>query len=68
MKKNLGNTDRIVRILFAVTIAVLYFTEQLSGTTATILGLFAVVFLLTSVVGICPAYLPFRFSTKKTAA
>jgi uncharacterized membrane protein len=68
MKKNMGNVDRTLRVLFAVAVAVLYFTNVLSGTVATILGLVAVVFLLTAAVGTCPLYLPFKFSTKKTTA
>jgi hypothetical protein len=68
LKKNVGNTDRILRVLVAVVIAVLYFTDQISGTVAAILGLFAVVFLLTSALSFCPLYLPFKISTKKTDA
>lgn len=65
MKKNMGTVDRVVRILIAVVIAVLYFTDQITGTAAIILGIIAVVFLLTSLMGSCPAYLPFGLSTKK---
>ena len=68
MKKNMGNTDRVIRVLVAVVVAVLYFTNQISGTLALILGLLAVVFVLTSVVGTCPLYLPFKLSTKKSDA
>jgi Na+(H+)/acetate symporter ActP len=67
LKQNLGTTDRIIRILAAVIVAVLYFTDQISGTAAIILGLFAVIFLLTSAMSFCPLYLPFKFSTKKSA-
>jgi hypothetical protein len=45
----------------------LYLTNQISGTAAIILGLFAVIFLLTSFMAFCPLYVPFRFSTKKEA-
>jgi len=65
MKKNMGLADKAIRILVAVVIAVLYFTHQISGMTATILGVLAVVFMLTSVMGTCPLYLPFGISTKK---
>ena len=66
MKNNMGSTDRVIRVLVAIIIAVLYFTEQISGTAAIILGLFAVIFLLTSAMGFCPLYLPFKLSTKKS--
>lgn len=65
MKQNMGSSDRVIRILLAVTVAALYFTNQISGTVAIILGLFAVIFLLTSFVGFCPLYAPFKLSTKK---
>ena len=65
MKKNMSNLDRILRVLVAAVIAVLYFTDQISGLAAIILGLFAVIFLLTSLVSFCPLYAPFKFSTIK---
>jgi hypothetical protein len=65
MKKNMGTVDRVIRILLAVVVAILYSTDQISGTLAIILGLFAVIFLLTSFIGFCPLYVPFKLSTKK---
>lgn len=65
MKKNIGPIDRTVRTIIAVIVALLYFTGQISGTVAIILGLLAIVFLLTSIVGTCPLYLPFGLSTRK---
>ena len=68
MKKNMGNADRIIRVLVAVVVAILYFTNQISGTLAAILGLVAVIFVLTSFMSFCPLYLPFKFSTRKSDA
>lgn len=68
MKKNMGNADRIIRVLAAVVVAVLYFTGQISGTLAAILGLFAVIFVVTSFMSFCPLYLPFKWSTRKSDA
>lgn len=65
MKKNMGSTDKIIRILIALVIGVLYYTEIISGTTALVLGAFAVIFLLTSLISFCPLYLPFGISTCK---
>lgn len=65
MKKNMGSADRIIRILVAVVIAILYFTNYLSGTAAIILGLLAIVFVATSFISFCPLYLPFGISTRK---
>ena len=68
MKKNMSNIDRILRVLVAIVVAVLYFTNQITGTAAIILGILAVVFLLTSVVSFCPLYAIFKFSTLKKSA
>lgn len=65
MKKNMGAVDRGIRILFALVIAVLYFTGQITGTAAIILGVLGIVFLLTSFVSFCPLYLPLGMSTAK---
>ena len=65
MKLNMGNTDRIIRILIAVVIAVLYFTNQISGVAAIILGIIALIFILTGIIGFCPLYVPFKLSTRK---
>lgn len=66
MKKNMGSMDKGIRILLAVLIAIFYFTNQITGVAAIILGIFAVVFLLTSFVGFCPLYATFKLSTLKT--
>jgi hypothetical protein len=65
MKKNMGTIDRVIRTVIAIVIAVLYFTGQISGTVAIVLGIVAVAFLLTSLVGWCPIYKPFGISTRK---
>ncbi|MET6999890.1 YgaP family membrane protein [Chitinophaga defluvii] len=65
MKKNMGTADKTIRILIAVVIGVLYFTNTISGTVAIILGILAVAFVLTSFISFCPLYLPFGISTLK---
>lgn len=65
MKKNIGNIDKAIRVLLAVVIATLYFTNVISGIVAIVLLVFAAVFILTSFIGTCPLYLPFDISTKK---
>ncbi|MBD3290755.1 DUF2892 domain-containing protein [candidate division KSB1 bacterium] len=65
MKKNMGTIDRTIRIIFALLIIVLYFAGTISGTAAIILGIIAIAFLVTSFIGFCPSYLPFKISTKK---
>ena len=63
MTKNMGTADRAIRILIAVAIAVLYFTHMISGTLAIVLEIVAIAFLVTSLVGWCPSYVPFGIST-----
>lgn len=65
MRKNMGAVDRIIRVLLAVVVAVLYFTNQISGTAAIVLGIIAIIFLLTSLAGFCPLYVPFKISTRR---
>lgn len=65
MKPNMGTTDKVVRILVALVIAVLYFTNLISGTLAIVLLILAGVFILTSFISFCPLYLPFGISTRK---
>ncbi|WP_396184735.1 DUF2892 domain-containing protein [Flavobacterium sp.] len=65
MKKNMGSTDKIIRILIALVIGVLYYTGTISGTTALVLGILALVFAITSLISFCPLYLPLGISTCK---
>jgi hypothetical protein len=65
MKKNMGSTDKIIRIIIALVVGVLYYTETISGTTALVLGAFAIILLITSFINFCPLYLPFGLSTRK---
>jgi hypothetical protein len=65
MKKNMGTVDKSIRMMLSIVVAVLYFTEIISGTTAIILGVLAAVFVLTSFVSFCPLYLPFGINTCK---
>jgi hypothetical protein len=63
MTKNMGTVDRSIRILAAIAIGILYFMNVISGTVAIILGVFAVIFVVTSFIGWCPAYLPIGLSS-----
>jgi hypothetical protein len=68
MKQNMGLVDRIVRIVLAAAVAVLYFTGLISGVIAIVLGVLAVVFAITSIVGVCPLYLLFGISSRRKKA
>lgn len=63
MKKNMGSADRIIRIIIAAIIGVLYFKGIVSGTLGIILLVLAGVFVLTSFISFCPLYAPFGISS-----
>jgi hypothetical protein len=63
MKKNMGSTDKFVRLAVAAIVAILYFTGTLTGTMGLVLLILAGVFVLTSLVSICPLYSIFGIST-----
>lgn len=56
MKKNMGIADRIIRVVIAAVIVALYFTKVLTGTLGIVLLVVALIFVLTSLVGVCPPY------------
>ena len=63
MKKNMGKTDRIIRVVIAVIIAGLYYSGYISGTLGLVLLILAAVFLITSFVSFCPLYVPLGLNT-----
>ena len=65
MNLNMGIIDRTVRILLALAIAILIILKVLTGIPAIVLGIIGGIFVVTSLVGTCPIYLPFKISTKK---
>jgi hypothetical protein len=65
MKSNMGSIDRVIRVLIALVILVLFLTKVISGTLGIVLLTLAAVFVLTSLVKVCPLYLPFGISTCK---
>jgi hypothetical protein len=64
MKKNMGLADKTIRILIAAAVAILYFTNVLSGTLAIVLLIFSGIFILTSFISFCPLYWPFGINTR----
>lgn len=65
MKKNMGSADRIIRVIIAAIVGILYFTETISGTIGIILLVLAGVFVLTSLISFCPIYALFGIKTCK---
>ena len=65
MKKNVGTIDKVIRILIAVVIAVLFFMHVIAGILGVILLALAAIFVLTSLISFCPIYWPFGISSAK---
>ncbi len=65
MKKNMGSLDKVLRLLGAVLLVVLYLTDVVSGTLGIICLIIAAMFVVTSILGFCPLYVPLRINTNK---
>ena len=65
MKKNMGSTDKIIRLIVALILATLSYMGVVTGTVGTVFYAVAIVFALTSMISFCPLYVPFGISTCK---
>lgn len=65
MKKNVGTTDKWIRIIIALIIVALYFANVISGTLAIVLLIVAGMFIITGFVGFCGLYTLFGINTCK---
>lgn len=63
MKSNVGNIDRIIRIVIALIIAILYFAKIIEGTAGIILLVVAGVLVVSAAIGFCGLYTVFGIST-----
>ena len=61
--KNVGQTDKIIRIILAFVMAGVSYFGVVEGILSWVLYIVAVVFLLTALVGFCPIYKVFGKST-----
>ena len=59
----MGSADRVIRILLAIVVLVLYFTNIITGTLGIVLLVLAGIFLVTSLVSFCPLYTLNGFNT-----
>lgn len=60
MKKNVGSTDKIIRIILGLAIIIIGIITQ------SLWGLIGLIPIVTALIGWCPLYLPFGISTCKT--
>ena len=63
MKKNVGSIDRVLRIIVAIIIGALYFTQVITGALGITLLAVAVILMLTAFAGFCPLYFISKIST-----
>lgn len=61
----MGSIDKWVRVLIALIITILFFTNVIEGTLGYVLIALAFIFLLTSLVSFCPLYTLFKINTCK---
>jgi len=70
MKKNMGNADRMIRLSIVIAIVALSYFNIIEGTLANLLLALGGIFLVTGLLGYCPAYSAFGIKTcsfKKTS-
>lgn len=65
MKKNIGTIDKVVRIILALIVVILFTTNVITGIAGIILLVLAGILVLTSLVSFCPVYYPFKISTRR---
>ncbi|MFZ6002240.1 MAG: YgaP family membrane protein, partial [Bacteroidota bacterium] len=58
-----GTADRIIRVIIAAILVTLYFTNVITGTVGIVLIAASIIFVLTSLISVCPLYIPFGIST-----
>lgn len=63
MKRNMGYTDRFIRLFLAGILGLLYFQQIVTGTFGNILLALATLFAITGLIGICPMYMLFKIDT-----
>ena len=67
----MGKADRLIRVLIVIAIALLSYFKIIEGTIANVLLALAGIFLVTGLIGFCPAYSAFGIRTcsfKKTSS
>jgi hypothetical protein len=54
MKKNMGTIDKVLRIVAAVVMLILFFSGIITGALGIFLIVLSVVFVITSLISFCP--------------
>jgi hypothetical protein len=65
MKKNMGSTDKLIRLGVAIILIVLYYKSVLTGPLGIIALVVALLLTITSLFSFCPLYTLFGIKTCK---
>ena len=63
MRKNIGTADRIIRVIVAAIVGILYYKGIIYGTLGIVLLIVSAILLLTSLISFCPIYKLFGMSS-----
>lgn len=63
----MSKSDGIIRIIIALTIAVLWYTGMIGGTLLIVLAVVAAIFIVTGFINFCPLYAALRIRTRKSS-
>ena len=65
MKINIGPSDKLMRLIIALVLILLFYFEVITGTLGLIALVLAFVLAITSLINFCPIYAIFRINTSK---
>lgn len=63
-KQNVGGVDRVIRVVLGILLPAIGMLV-VKGTTGTVISVIGLIPLVTGLVGFCPLYLAFKFSTNQ---
>ena len=66
MKKNVGQTDRMIRIVVGVALLILRFASILTGTMGVIAIVVGIILIATGFLNFCPIWAALKINTKKS--
>ncbi|MEZ4854524.1 DUF2892 domain-containing protein [Flavobacterium sp.] len=65
MKKNIGKTDKIIRISLAIILVVVDYFNVLNWEYSWVLSLLGIILVGSTLIGFCPLYVPLGINTCK---
>jgi hypothetical protein len=65
MKKNIGNVDMVIRLIFAAFLILSYFLFNLKDLTGLLVIIISIVLIITAFTRVCPLYYIFKTDTLK---